>query len=67
MADVEFASEQDHYRLLLEISNAIGSILQLPELFLAISKILRPIFHHDGETIGIYPTERNQFCVYVLD
>jgi formate hydrogenlyase transcriptional activator len=59
--------EQLSFKSLLEINNAITSILDLHDLIPAIAKCLRPIFDHDGSAVGIYSEEKNELRIYVVD
>jgi formate hydrogenlyase transcriptional activator len=67
MGEPDDQHQAARFRLLLEINNAMATILDLQQLFPVISQKLRPIFQHDGGAIGLYFPERNTITGYVLD
>ncbi len=59
--------ERDRLRLILDINNAVASILDVRELFVAISKSLQHVVKHDYCSLGLYHRENNQLRLYALD
>jgi formate hydrogenlyase transcriptional activator len=63
-AEQEVKYQFERKRLMLEINNAVVSILDLGELVKAISAILRDIMPHDAAGIALYEPERNHLREY---
>jgi len=59
--------ERDRLRLLLDITNAVTSILDVRKLVVAISKSLQHVIRHDYCSLGLYHREANQLRLYALD
>jgi formate hydrogenlyase transcriptional activator len=63
----QLAHERDRLRLLLEITNAVVSRLELPQIFAAVSQCLRGAIQHDGSALVLYDADRRRCRVHVLD
>jgi len=63
----ERSGENDRYRLLLELNNAIVSNLALRDLFFAVSKSLQSVIHHDLAQLSLYDAPSNSFTFYAID
>jgi formate hydrogenlyase transcriptional activator len=65
LAEQQVARERDHWRLLLEVNNAVVSHLDMRELVKFISASLRGVMPHDAAGIALYDAEQNQLREYV--
>src|SRR5262249_52730488 len=63
----DLSKERDRLRLLLQVNNAVVSNLDLKSLFIAISKSLREVLHHDYTSLALHDAERNRLKIYALD
>ncbi|HXU08297.1 MAG TPA: sigma 54-interacting transcriptional regulator [Blastocatellia bacterium] len=63
-AEQEVQRKLERERLMLEINNAVVSILDLGELVKAVSASLRDIVPHDAAGIALYEPELNQLREY---
>jgi formate hydrogenlyase transcriptional activator len=63
----ELAGERDRLRLLLEINNAVVSILDLRELLTAIATALRRVMPHEFISLSLYDPESEQLRVHALN
>lgn len=63
-AEQEVKHQFERERLMLEINNAVVSILDLGELVKAVSAILRDIMPHDAAGIALYEPELNHLREY---
>lgn len=61
------AHKRDRLQLLLEVTNAVVSHLDLAELFSAVSGCLRTVIRHDGSSLLLYDRETGQWRIHVLD
>jgi formate hydrogenlyase transcriptional activator len=59
--------ERDILSLLLKVNNAVVSILDLKELFNAISSSLRQVLRHEYTSLALYDPESNQLRMHALD
>jgi formate hydrogenlyase transcriptional activator len=59
--------ERDRLRLLLDVTNAVVSILDVRELVVAISKSLQREIRHDYCSLGLYHRDAHQLQLYALD
>ncbi len=59
--------EKDRLRMLLDVSNAVTSNLELPDLLRAISANLRSIMQLDGAGVALLEPEGNQLRLCVID
>lgn len=59
--------ERDRLRLLLEINNAVVTILDLRELLSAIAASLRRVMPHEYIGLSLYDDEKDQLRVHALD
>ena len=66
-AQLQLTHERDRMRLLLEVTNAVVSHLDLDALFTAVSACLRKVIRHDGSSLVLYEPETRQYRVHVLD
>jgi formate hydrogenlyase transcriptional activator len=63
----QLARERDRLRALLEVNNALVSHLELPELFEAISAVLRRVMHHEFTSLALYDPVANRMRLKALD
>jgi len=63
----QLARERDRLRLLLELSNAVTSHLNLSELFRAIAACMRQAFDYDYAGLGLHEPGCDSLRVYALD
>lgn len=63
----QLARERDRLRLLLEITNAVVSHLELPQVFTAVSQCLRTAIQHDGSALVLYDADHRRCHIHVLD
>ncbi|MGH9941031.1 MAG: sigma 54-interacting transcriptional regulator [Pyrinomonadaceae bacterium] len=63
----ELAAERDHLRLLLEINNAVVSLLDLRELLNAIATSMRRVMPHQFISLSLYDPESEQLRVHALN
>src|SRR5262249_10388610 len=66
-AQRELAAQRDRSRLLLEVNNAVVSILDLKQLLQAISVRLRETLRHDFAILALYEEETKSLRVHALD
>lgn len=59
--------ERDHLRLLLEVNNAVVSILELKPLFAAITLSLRKVIQHEYTSLALYEAESHRLRLHALD
>lgn len=59
--------ERDHLRLLLEVNNAVVSILELKPLFAAITISLRKVIQHEYTSLALYEAESHRLRLHALD
>lgn len=62
----ELARERDRQRLLLEVTGAVISHLDLKDLLASITLCLRKVVPHDLTSLVLYEPERNQFRLHAL-
>ena len=63
----QLQQEKDRLKLLLDLSNAVSSNLELPDLLRAISASLRLIMQSDGAGVALLDRETNQLRLCVID
>jgi formate hydrogenlyase transcriptional activator len=63
----QLADERDRLRLLLEVNNAVISILDSKKLFTAIATSLRRVLHHEYTSLALYDAKRNSMRLHALD
>ena len=63
----ELAKERDSLGLLLDVSRALSSHLDLHDLFAAISGTIRRVMQHDYAGLSLYDDDLRQFRLYALD
>lgn len=63
----ELTREGDRLRMLLEVNNAVVSLLDLKDLFAAICQILRQVLRLESTSIALYNPERRTFRRHALD
>jgi formate hydrogenlyase transcriptional activator len=63
----ELVQERDRLQLLLDVSNAVFTILDVRQLLGVIASSLQHVFHHEYCSLSIYEPERNQLRVFALD
>ena len=63
----ELERERDRLRLLLDITNLLVANRNFRELFIAISRLLRKIIHHDYAALVLHSASRELLRVYALD
>src|SRR5262249_45894274 len=66
LAQQQLTCERDRLRLLLDVNNAVGSHLELDDVFAAVSECLRRVIPHDGSSLLLYDPETQQFRAHVL-
>jgi formate hydrogenlyase transcriptional activator len=66
-AQEQLTRERDRMRLLLEVTNAVVSHLDLDTLFTAVSGCLRKVIRHDGSSLVLHEPETHRYRVHVLD
>jgi formate hydrogenlyase transcriptional activator len=66
-AQRELAAQRDRSRLLLEVNNAVVSILDLKQLLQTVSVRLRETLRHDFAILALYEEETKSFRVHALD
>jgi len=59
--------EKDRLKMLLEVSNAVSSNLELPELLRAISASLRTLMQSEGAGVALLDPANNELRLCVLD
>ena len=59
--------EKDRLKMLLDVSNAVSSNLELPDLLRAISASLRSIMQSDGAGVALLDQTTNQLRLCVID
>jgi formate hydrogenlyase transcriptional activator len=63
----DLEQERDQLRLLLEVNNAVFTILDVRQLVKAIASSLQRVLHHECCSLSLYEPERNQLRVFALD
>ena len=63
----QLEQERDRLKLLLEVTTAVNSTLDVRQLFAVISTCLREVLHHDFASLSLYDRESRQLRVYALD
>jgi len=66
-AQQQLAAERDRSQLLLEVNNAVVSILDLKKLLQTVSARLRQVLHHDFAILALYEEETKSLRVHALD
>ncbi|MBO0725544.1 MAG: sigma 54-interacting transcriptional regulator [Blastocatellia bacterium] len=66
-AQRQLAAQRDRSRLLLEVNNAVVSILDLKQLLQTVSVRLRETLHHDFAILALYEEETKNLRVHALD
>jgi formate hydrogenlyase transcriptional activator len=66
-AQRELAAQRDRSRLLLEVNNAVVSILDLKQLLQTVSVRLRETLRHDFAILALYKEETKSLRVHALD
>ena len=66
-AQRELAAQRDRSRLLLEVNNAVVSILDLKQLLQTVSVRLRETLRHDFAILALYEEETKSLRVHALD
>ncbi len=59
--------EKDRLKMLLDVSNAVNSNLELPDLLRAISASLRSVMQSDGAGVALLDQSTNQLRLCVID
>ena len=62
----QLSAERDHLRLLLDVTNAMVSKLDLPELLDAISAPLERVIPHESATLALYDKDRGELVVHAV-
>ncbi len=63
----QLTEERDRLRLLLEVNNAVVSVLDLHELLNAVSTSLRRLVPHEYASISLYDRETHRLLIHALD
>jgi formate hydrogenlyase transcriptional activator len=63
----QLKEERDRSRLLLDINNAVVSVLDLRELLNAVSKSLRRLVPHEYASISLYDAQTQRLHIHALD
>lgn len=63
----ELKQERDRLRLLLDVNNAVVSILDLRELFRAVSNSVRQVVPHDYACLSLYDSETRRVRIHALE
>ena len=63
----DLEQERDQLRLLLEVNNAVCTILDVRQLMKAIASSLHRVLHHECCCLSLYEPEWNQLRVFALD
>jgi formate hydrogenlyase transcriptional activator len=63
----QLQQEKERFKLLLDVSNAVSSNLELPDLLRAISASLRSIMQSDGAGVALLDPQSNQLRLCVID
>ena len=58
--------KRDRLQLLLEVTTAVVSHLNLDDVFAAVSACLRRVIPHDGSSLLLYEPDTGQYRIYVL-
>ncbi len=58
--------KRDRLQLLLEVTSAVVSHLNLDDIFAAVSACLRRVIPHDGSSLLLYEPETGQYRIFVL-
>src|SRR5262245_58108360 len=59
-------NERDRLRILLEVNNAIASLLELHDFLEAVSRALQRVLSHELVSISLYEPEEDQLRLYSL-
>lgn len=59
--------DRDQLRLLLDVNNAVVSILELPDLLAAIASCIRRVIRHEYTSLALYDQERKELRMHALD
>src|SRR5437870_9580701 len=62
----QLSTDRDHLRLLLEVTNAMVSKVDLPELLDAISAPLERVIPHESATLALYDKDRGELVVHAV-
>src|SRR3989449_546555 len=62
----QLSTERDHLRLLLDVTNAMVSKPDLPELLDAISAPLERVIPHESATLALYDKDRGELVVHAV-
>src|SRR5262245_4064797 len=62
----DLAKERDRLRTLVDVNNAIGSRLELPDFLEAVSRFLQRILTHEMVSISLYEPDEDQLRLYSL-
>ncbi len=63
----QLSRERDRLSVLLEVTNALVTNLDAPELFRSITTCLRRVIPHEFASIALHDAANNQLRVYALD
>src|SRR5262245_18368064 len=63
----QLKEERDRLSLLLEVNNAVVSVLDLHELLNAVSAALRPLVPHEYASLYLYDAETQTLHIHALD
>ena len=63
----QLKQERDHLGLLLDVNNAVVSVLDLHELLKAVSDSLRRLMPHEYASISLYDAESQTLQIHALD
>jgi formate hydrogenlyase transcriptional activator len=63
----QLMEERDRLRLLLEVNNAVVSVLDLHELLNAVSASLRRVVPHEYASLSLYDSETQRLHIHALD
>jgi formate hydrogenlyase transcriptional activator len=66
-AQRQLERERDRLKLLLEVTNAVNSTLDVRQLFAVISSCLRKVLQHDYTSLSLFDQETRQLRLYALD
>ena len=62
----KLVKERDRLRILLEVNNAIASLLELHDFLEAVSRALQHVLSHELVSISLYEPEEDQLRLYSL-
>jgi formate hydrogenlyase transcriptional activator len=63
----QLTNERDRLSLLLEVNNAVVSVLDLHELLNAVSRSLRRLMPHEYASLSLYDAQRERLLIHALD